>query len=395
MFHVNGYVRGFHQKVADTGLPVFHHQLAGVIIVFAAAVAYAGQQVIDLVAQTTLRQRHVEHGFFFGGRGGFQPVQLVEIEGEAHSRDVGGKLPGQQVITASFEHRRGQTGQITLKYQTVVILHITGQRQIQTDDLILPGELTAKAGQFGQRLRHLLIFHQSTGAGQRLFYPARQLQQSNEGIGVGQSGLLGFLPQAMGTFAADLLQQCGPQGIFYLQRIQQTGEKAHVGQFQPKFGATQGQSVQCQPQLIPNILLGKGAHALQTHLVDLHKGVAFPTGTVDLFVVVVLFALTGGGLDVFGDGQGHIGLEGQQTAVQIGEGQNLLGGQKATVLLVQAIFLETAHVIFAVACLFGQGPQLKCRPLGPFENAQIEVHRGVFLYSDFIITALYFIVIKK
>jgi hypothetical protein len=52
-------------------------------------------------------------------------------------------------------------------------------------------------------------------------------------------------------------------------------------------------------------------------------------------------------------------------------------------------------VIFAVACLFGQGPQLKSRPLGPFENAQIEVHRGVFLYSDFIITALYFIVVKK
>ena len=41
-----------------------HHQFAGGVVVFGAAVADTSQQVIDLVAETALRQSYVQHGLF-------------------------------------------------------------------------------------------------------------------------------------------------------------------------------------------------------------------------------------------------------------------------------------------------------------------------------------------
>ena len=367
MFYINGNVGGFHQKIADTGLFVFHHQLAGVVVVFLAAVAHLCQQVINLVAQAALGQRHVEDGVFLVTRNsGFQAIQLVEIECKAHGGDAGVELPCQQVVAAALKHRSSQTGQVTLEHQAVVIFHITRQRKVHGDFLPLTGQLAAQTGQFGQRLSHLLIFHQCTGAGEGLLHRAGQFQQGTQVISVGQADFGTFLPQTVGALSPDLLQQSGPQSFLHAQCVQQAGEESHVGQFQSKFGTAQCQRVQRQQQLIPHILLCEGAHALQTHLVDLHEGVALPAGAVDLFVIIIFFTLSGGRLDIFGDGQGHIGLEGQQPSVQIGKGQHLLGGEKASVVLIQAVLFKAAHVIFAVTGPFGQGPQLKSRPFGSF-----------------------------
>ena len=60
VLHIDGNVAGLDEEVADAGLRVFHHQLAGGVVVLRAAVADARQQVIHLIADVYKRQ--VPHG---------------------------------------------------------------------------------------------------------------------------------------------------------------------------------------------------------------------------------------------------------------------------------------------------------------------------------------------
>ena len=112
----------------------------------------------------------------------------------------------------------------------------------------------------------------------------------------------------------------------------------------------------------------------QTHLGDLFKGVAFGRGAVDVLVVVVSQRLARGGLRRLGDGQGHVRLERQQTAVQIGKGDDLLRRQKAAVLLIQAVLLEPSHVVLAAACRLVQAAQRKGGALLWLQMLQTELH---------------------
>jgi monoamine oxidase len=48
------------EEVTDAGGGVLHHQFAGGVVVFGAAVADTSQQVIDLVTETALRQSYVQ-----------------------------------------------------------------------------------------------------------------------------------------------------------------------------------------------------------------------------------------------------------------------------------------------------------------------------------------------
>ena len=61
VLHVDGHVAGLYEKIADARPGVLHHQLPGVGVVLRAAVAHAGQQVVDLVPQAALGQGHVQH----------------------------------------------------------------------------------------------------------------------------------------------------------------------------------------------------------------------------------------------------------------------------------------------------------------------------------------------
>ena len=96
MLHIDGHVAGFDQKIPDARCRVFHHQLAGGVVVLRAAVADASQQMIDLVAQPPLGQRHVQHHLagvlMLHRRHRVQPVQLVQIHRKADSTRPGGEL---------------------------------------------------------------------------------------------------------------------------------------------------------------------------------------------------------------------------------------------------------------------------------------------------------------
>ena len=114
-------------------------------------------------------------------------------------------------------------------------------------------------------------------------------------------------------------------------------------------------------------------------------------------MVVIPQGLAGGGLGRLGDRQGHVRLERQQTAIQIGEGDDLLRGQKAPVLLIKPVFLKAAHVIFAAARRLIQRPQRKGGPLLGLQTVQTEFHPDLLVPSlriSHFFCLFYFIKIK-
>ncbi|SCJ08302.1 Uncharacterised protein [uncultured Blautia sp.] len=101
---------------------------------------------------------------------------------------------------------------------------------------------------------------------------------------------------------------------------------------------------------------------------------ALLAGAVDVFLIVVPAAAAGPHLGILGDGEGHVRLQRQQPPVQVRKGDDLLAGKKTAVLLIETVFLEPTHVVFAEALLFIQQPQLqRCPLLGP-QDVQIQFH---------------------
>ena len=91
-----------------------------------------------------------------------------------------------------------------------------------------------------------------------------------------------------------------------------------------------------------------------------------------MVVIFQRFAL--GGLSRLGDGQGHVRLQGQQTAIQVGKGDDLFRRQKASILLIQPVFLKAAHVVFAASRRLVQRPQRKGCTFLRLQIRQIKLH---------------------
>ena len=156
----------------------------------------------------------------------------------------------------------------------------------------------------------------------------------------------------MSVFLAQLFQQLCPGGVWHAQRIEQAEQIAHVADFQHPFSTQRVQRLCRQTHGLLHLSFAHPADDLKAHLADFLEGMALSRGAVDVLVVVVAQGLAGGGLGRFGNGKGHVRLEGQQTAVQVGEGDDLLGRQKAAVLLIQAVLLKAAHMVLAAARRF-------------------------------------------
>ena len=178
----------------------------------------------------------------------------------------------------------------------------------------------------------------------------------------------------MGILLPQLFQQLCPGGVWHAQRIEQAEQIAHVADFQHPLGAQCIQRLCRQTHSLLHLGFAHFADDLKAHLADFLEGMALSRGTVDIFVVVVAQGLAGGGLGRLGNGQGHVRLEGQQTAVQVGEGDDLLRRQKAAVLLIQAVLLKAAHVVLAAACRLVQAAQRKGGALLWLQMLQTELH---------------------
>ena len=101
---------------------------------------------------------------------------------------------------------------------------------------------------------------------------------------------------------------------------------------------------------------------------------AFLTGTVDVFRIVKASAVFRLNPGVFGNRKGNVRLQRQQTAVQVGKGDDLLAGQKPPVLLVETVFLKPAHAVLPESRPFVQQPQLQGNPLLRPQDIQIQFH---------------------
>ena len=124
------------------------------------------------------------------------------------------------------------------------------------------------------------------------------------------------------------------------------------------------------------------ADVFQPHLGDLLEGMALGRGAVDVLAVIIFQGLALFGLGRLGDGEGHVRLEGQQAAVQVGEGDDLLRREETPVLLVEAVFLEPAHVVFTAAGGLIEGPQAEGGPLFGLQNRKIKLHSGIPFLSN-------------
>ena len=391
MLDIDGHVAGLDEEVADACLRVFHHQFAVGVVILRAAVADARQKVIDLIAQTALRQCHVQHHpvgavLLHRRQGSAQAVQLIQIDGKADGTGTGGEFLHQQVIAAALEQRPGQGLEVALKHKAVVVFHLTGQRHIQPDGALHPCQRPGQRFQLGHSGIHGVILAQGFRFCKGLAVSAGKAQHTAQGVGGGivQPGGFCGRPQLMGVLFPQLFQQGSPGGGGYFQRIEQTEEIAHVAHFQHPFGTQLTQRLRRQTHGLLHFRFAHFAQHFQTHLGDFLKGVALGRGAVDIFMIIVPQCLAGGGLCRLGDGEGHVRLERQQAAVQIGKGDDLLRRKEAAVFLIQAVFLKPAHVVLAAARRLVQRPQGKGGALLGLQAFQTEFHVGSpFSYTFF------------
>lgn len=186
-------------------------------------------------------------------------------------------------------------------------------------------------------------------------------------------GLSGFA-QLMDVFVPDAGEEPGPHSLLGAHRVKEAGDEAHVADLQHEVPPGQGQAPQGQGHHLGRSGIIHGTDALQAHLTDLPEGMALLAGAVDVFLIVVPAAAAGPHLGILGDGEGHVRLQRQQPPVQVRKGDDLLAGKKTAVLLIETVFLEPTHVVFAEALLFIQQPQLqRCPLLGP-QDVQIQFH---------------------
>ena len=134
--------------------------------------------------------------------------------------------------------------------------------------------------------------------------------------------------------------------------IQQT----KMGDFQNAVPAGAGQAFGSQLQDFVEAVFVDVADGLQTHLGNFPEGAAAPGDPVDIFVIVQL-PDTGSILGVLHNGEGYIGLQRHQLAVQIREGNDGFADEKILVPGVEVVLLEFVHFVAGIAIAVVQRPQ--------------------------------------
>ena len=211
-----------------------------------------------------------------------------------------------------------------------------------------------------------------------------QGQQAAQRFGRGgvQPGVPGGGAQLVLAAVAQQRQQPRPRRGGHIQRVQQAGQVAHVAQLQHRAALQRRQAARGQPHDLGLLGRADSAQRFQAHLAELFKRVARAAGAADLFDVIILLALPGRGLGVFGNGQRHVGADGPQPAVQVGEGDDLCGGQKVLVLLVQRILLKPRAAEPAVARLLVQSAQPQRTALCGRADVPVKLHNIPLYHSQ-------------
>ena len=104
-----------------------------------------------------------------------------------------------------------------------------------------------------------------------------------------------------------------------------------MAETQDRAGADGRQALRCQIDHLRHLIGTHIAHALDTRLEDLPEIPGIPPLAVDILPVIDLPNLAGLLRGILDDGEGHIGLHGEQAAVRAGEGDDPVGEQEVLV----------------------------------------------------------------
>ena len=117
--------------------------------------------------------------------------------------------------------------------------------------------------------------------------------------------------QLVAVLVPDAGKELAPHTLRRANGVQKAGDKAHVAHFQNEIPVQQLQALNGQAHRLGGHGVIHRADALQAHLVDLFKGVAFLARAVDVFRVIEPSAAARLHLGILGNGKGHVRLEGQ------------------------------------------------------------------------------------
>ena len=98
------------------------------------------------------------------------------------------------------------------------------------------------------------------------------------------------------------------------------------------------------------------SQVFQAHLIDFFKAVALFVFPIDVLNIIKLLSSLFRCAGIVDNAQGHVRLHGQQTAVQIGEGQDFIARQEVPVVDVQRIFLKFSHLVFLITVFLVKPP---------------------------------------
>ena len=231
----------------------------------------------------------------------------------------------QRVIPPALEHRSRPSVQKALKHQAIVVIHLSNLREIHLHGRPHVRNSIIHGPQFPQRIRHHTVEGHPVSSIYDLSSLSGQLQKPAQGVRslTGKTRPLRCLPQGMGRF----IPNTGDQLLAALLRrtygIQKARNKAHMAHLQQVRPPSPLQTLDGQANHFSRGSVIHRTHALQAHLADFLKGMAFQAGPVHSFTVVILGTLLCADLPVFGNGQRHIRLQRQQPSVQIRKGDDL------------------------------------------------------------------------
>ena len=155
-----------------------------------------------------------------------------------------------------------------------------------------------------------------------------------------------------------------------------------MGDIQSKALTDGGQGGGGQGHDLANIVGVQVSDALQTRLQDLLEAVGAARDAVDVLIVADLLLFSGAILTVFDDGQGNVGLESQQLAPHVGEGNDAVADQKVLVADVQIVLLEFTHFKGEIPVPAVQLPQGVDRPFFGLEIG--DIHGDISLCGSII-----------
>ena len=252
--------------------------------------------------------------------------------------------------------------QESTEHHTVVVVHIVHDGEVKADVIgVRSGaQVVAQSGQLGDGDGGRLVRLANGGqALQHLVHRAVHADKVTEQLGILRADLvfLAYATQVVRILLAHATGDLTAQRFIGAQIVQNGGQNAEVGNVEHVAFTDAGKGGGGKSDDLVEIVGVDVADALEAGLHDLLEVVGAGGHAVDVLTVAHLLLATRAILGVLDDGEGHIGLEGEELATHIVEGDDAVADKKILVLHVEIVLLEFAHLEGQVSVLPIEGAQ--------------------------------------